>query len=81
MKKIKKIKLEKETIVNLNDNDMLQLKGGSVSEWISTYVSEKIIEYTASMTASILKENTFWVGCTTDPRYSKAPGQPGCVPA
>lgn len=83
MKKIKKIKLEKETIVNLNDSEMKNVRGGYSSQicsFISTYVTGKGVDYTLEWTESVLKENTFWVGCTTDDRYSQAPGQPGCVP-
>lgn len=82
-KKIKKITLERETIVNLNDNEMKSIQGGWSSRpcaVAASYVIGKGIDYTLELTESVLKENTFWVGCTTDEEYSQAPGNPGCVP-
>ena len=81
MKKIKTLSLSKEKIVNLNDQAMGQLKGGtggSVSA-ISTYISGKVVDYTISALQSILQNNTLWVGCTTGPNRSKQYATRGCI--
>ncbi len=83
MKKLKKISLKKEQIVNLNQYEMNQLQGGTwskVSEAITTWSLGHSLDYTIELTESILKDNTVWIGCTTDPERSKMyGGAPGCV--
>ena len=92
MKKLKKLSLDKEKIVNLNEQGMNELKGGSTtfcsSKICSAIVSATVsfitgdgYDYTKYTAESWMKDNTLWVGCTTDPKYSEMYGTtPGCVP-
>ncbi|WP_257668510.1 class I lanthipeptide [Parapedobacter tibetensis] len=83
MKKLKKLSLDKEKIVNLNEQGMSELKGGSISaisRFITHYSAGKSLDYTTSVVESWMKDNTLWVGCTTDPKYSEMYGTtPGCI--
>lgn len=82
-KKLKKIVLKKEEIVNLNDYQMRQIQGGSISGVISK-ISKYTVEYTISETVdqtidyadSYMREHS-WYGCA--PQISEEQYMGGCL--
>lgn len=88
---LKKLSLNKEEIINLNDEQMDGLRGGSAWGKFSRDVlkglsTEKLTEevedlfkWSLDQGASVMKENTVWVGCTTDPARSRMYNTPGCI--
>lgn len=84
-KKLKKLVLKKEEIVNLNDYQMRQIQGGSISGVISK-VSKYTVEITISEVVSQALESAdaymrehSWYGCAPEPQISEEQYMGGCL--
>jgi natural product precursor len=78
-KSFEKLSLKKEEIINLNDSQMNELEGGAASSNICWAVSSYFTGKIADEGFLLMKRNTIWIGCTTDPARSQMYGTPGCI--
>lgn len=82
-KKLKKLVLKKEEIVNLNDYQMMQLQGGStsriiskISQWTVDYTISETIDRVIDYTDGYLREHSVY---TCAPQFSKEQYMGGCL--